>query len=79
MKWGELQGSEQRIVKGIEVVSAELPRKEQRCLTVTERGLGKRTKIEEYRVQGRGGKGVISIQVIEKAEGGWPHTGARRG
>jgi len=30
-------------------------------LTVTERGFGKRTEIDEYRVQSRGGVGVINI------------------
>ncbi|OGT30726.1 MAG: DNA gyrase subunit A [Gammaproteobacteria bacterium RIFCSPHIGHO2_12_FULL_35_23] len=35
-------------------------------LTTTENGYGKRTGIEEYRVTGRGGQGVISIQVSER-------------
>jgi DNA gyrase subunit A len=35
-------------------------------LTATEYGYGKRTEIEEYRVTGRGGQGVISIQVNER-------------
>ena len=35
-------------------------------LTATEFGYGKRTDVEEYRVTGRGGKGVISIQVSER-------------
>ena len=35
-------------------------------LTVTERGYGKRTQVEEYRVQSRSGKGVISVKVTEK-------------
>lgn len=35
-------------------------------LTATENGYGKRTEIEEYRVSGRGGQGVISIQVTER-------------
>lgn len=34
--------------------------------TVCENGYGKRTKLEEYRVQGRGGKGVIDIQANER-------------
>ena len=32
-----------------------------RLLTVTENGYGKRTPLERYRVQGRGGKGLIDI------------------
>jgi DNA gyrase subunit A len=35
-------------------------------LTATEFGYGKRTSIEEYRITGRGGQGVISIQVTER-------------
>jgi DNA gyrase subunit A len=35
-------------------------------LTVTERGYGKRTEIEEYRVQARGGVGVINIATSER-------------
>ncbi len=35
-------------------------------LTVTERGYGKRTSVEEYRTQSRAGKGVISVKVTEK-------------
>ncbi|MFA6303141.1 MAG: DNA gyrase subunit A [Legionella sp.] len=35
-------------------------------LTATENGYGKRTEVEEYRVSGRGGQGVISIQVTER-------------
>lgn len=35
-------------------------------LTATEAGYGKRTALEEYRLSGRGGQGVISIQVNER-------------
>lgn len=35
-------------------------------LTVTEKGFGKRTPIEEYRIQGRGGSGVITMRITEK-------------
>ncbi|HWQ94480.1 MAG TPA: DNA gyrase subunit A [Gammaproteobacteria bacterium] len=35
-------------------------------LTATENGYGKRTPIEEYPLQGRGGQGVISIQTSER-------------
>jgi DNA gyrase subunit A len=34
--------------------------------TVTENGYGKRTQVSEYRVQSRGGKGVINIKTTEK-------------
>ncbi|NQZ54091.1 MAG: DNA gyrase subunit A [Piscirickettsiaceae bacterium] len=35
-------------------------------LTATEFGFGKRTNLEQYRVQGRGGSGIISIQTSER-------------
>ncbi|MBD3398034.1 DNA gyrase subunit A [Candidatus Micrarchaeota archaeon] len=31
-------------------------------LTITENGYGKRTRLEEYRLQGRGGQGIINIK-----------------
>jgi DNA gyrase subunit A len=34
--------------------------------TVTEKGYGKRTWVNEYRVQSRGGRGVINIKTTEK-------------
>ncbi len=35
-------------------------------LTVTEGGYGKRTRVGEYRIQGRGGKGIISVKTNER-------------
>ena len=35
-------------------------------LSVTVNGYGKRTEIEEYRIQGRGGFGIINIQTSER-------------
>jgi DNA gyrase subunit A len=35
-------------------------------LTVTKKGYGKRTPLEFYRIQGRGGSGIINIQVTKK-------------
>lgn len=35
-------------------------------LTITEGGYGKRTTVDEYRVQGRGGKGIISVKTTER-------------
>lgn len=35
-------------------------------LTVTDKGQGKRTNISEYRVQTRGGKGIINLKVTNK-------------
>jgi DNA gyrase subunit A len=55
-------------VKGIEldegdvVVSLSVVSKEGSVLTVTDNGYGKRTAIDEYRLQSRGGKGLINIK-----------------
>ncbi|MGH7541858.1 MAG: DNA gyrase subunit A, partial [Gemmatimonadota bacterium] len=35
-------------------------------LTVTDRGMGKRSEIEDYRVQRRGGKGLINLKITER-------------
>ncbi|MDX9708117.1 MAG: DNA gyrase subunit A [Trichloromonas sp.] len=35
-------------------------------VTVTENGYGKRTDLDEYRVQSRGGKGIITIKTTER-------------
>ena len=55
-----------RLRKGDEVVAAEVAEEKTAILTVAENGFGKRTKIEDYPLQGRGGKGVISIKLTEK-------------
>src|SRR5579884_1051607 len=53
-----------RLEEGDEVISAEVlsPNAEATIMTVTERGYGKRTELSEYRTQGRGGHGIITIQ-----------------
>lgn len=48
------------------VISLVVAKPEGTILTATEFGYGKRTNVEEYRVTGRGGQGVISIQVTER-------------
>jgi DNA gyrase subunit A len=35
-------------------------------LTITEGGYGKRTPVADYRIQGRGGKGIISVKTTER-------------
>jgi len=35
-------------------------------LTVTENGYGKRTLVDEYRLTGRGGKGIINVKTTER-------------
>ena len=48
------------------VVAMEVVRPGGALLTVTERGYGKRTEIEEYRVQSRGGVGIINIATSDR-------------
>ncbi|MFA5026280.1 MAG: DNA gyrase subunit A [Candidatus Methylomirabilota bacterium] len=48
------------------VVAAEVVRPGLAILTVSERGYGKRTALNEYRLQGRGGKGIQNLRVTEK-------------
>jgi DNA gyrase subunit A len=48
--------------EGDEVVGMEVLRPGGTILTVTENGYGKRTEVQEYRLQGRGGSGIINIQ-----------------
>ena len=46
--------------------SAELESPETTLLTVSESGFGKRTAIEEYRLQSRGGLGIINLKVSDR-------------
>jgi DNA gyrase subunit A len=54
--------------EGDEVIGMETitPDSTTAILTVTEGGYGKRTPVGEYRVQGRGGKGIISVKTTER-------------
>jgi DNA gyrase subunit A len=55
-------------VRGIDVeerdavIAADVVQEGVTILTVTERGFGKRTPLDEYRLQGRAGKGIIDIK-----------------
>ena len=52
-----------RLDEGDKVVSLEvIENPEAQILTVTEMGYGKRTLVSEYRITGRGGKGIITIK-----------------
>ncbi len=51
------------VVIGMVTITSE---SQSSILTVTERGYGKRTQVEEYRTQARAGKGVISVKVTDK-------------
>jgi DNA gyrase subunit A len=56
-------------VRAIRLVDDEVigvTRANDTLLTITENGYGKRTKVEEYRLINRGGKGVINIKTSER-------------
>ncbi|MBW1997066.1 MAG: DNA gyrase subunit A [Deltaproteobacteria bacterium] len=55
-----------RLEPGDEVVGMDVIDETSTILTVTENGYGKRTRIEDYRRQARGGKGVLTIRITEK-------------
>jgi DNA gyrase subunit A len=55
-----------RLAQGDQIVGMEVLSHGQTLFTVTEHGYGKRTSIDEYPVQKRGGKGVIAIKTTER-------------
>ena len=48
------------------VVSVSAVQGDEQMLSVTEKGFGKQTRLSEYRVQSRGGVGVINVKVTER-------------
>ena len=55
-----------RLADGDYLVGMEVLTNGKTLMTVTENGYGKRTSIDEYPVQKRGGKGVITIKTTER-------------
>ncbi len=55
-----------RIAKDDEVVGMEVLSDSNFILTVSEKGFGKRSPISEYRLQSRGGKGIINLKTTPK-------------
>ncbi len=55
-----------RIDPDSRIVGMEVLGLEATLLTITENGFGKRSNVEEYRVQKRGGKGVFSIKTSKR-------------
>ncbi|NLF44562.1 MAG: DNA gyrase subunit A, partial [Syntrophomonadaceae bacterium] len=55
-----------RLNKGQHVVGIDKERPDAHIVLVTEKGYGKRTLPEEFKVQNRGGKGVKTIAITEK-------------
>ena len=58
-----LEGEEDCVVGVVTVDGAD---EEKTLLVVSEKGYGKRSEIDEYRITGRGGKGVKAMQVTDK-------------
>ncbi|MCI0525842.1 MAG: DNA gyrase subunit A, partial [Nitrospira sp.] len=56
------------LYEGDEVITMEIvdQRAEATLLTVTQKGYGKRTVQEEYRTQGRGGKGILTVRITPR-------------
>jgi DNA gyrase subunit A len=52
--------------EGDEVVAMEVVREGGTVLTVAQNGYGKRTGLDEYRLQSRGGVGIINIQTSDR-------------
>jgi len=52
--------------KNDRVIAMEIVRPEAIALSITEQGFGKKTKFKEYRIQSRGGKGIINVKVTPK-------------
>lgn len=58
-----MQFEEEDRLIGMEVVSDATSAT---LVTITENGYGKRTNLDEYRLQGRGGKGIITIKTSDR-------------
>ncbi|HYU08681.1 MAG TPA: DNA gyrase C-terminal beta-propeller domain-containing protein, partial [Gemmatimonadales bacterium] len=48
------------------VIDMVVVRRKSTLLTVTEKGMGKRSELDEYRVQHRGGRGIITLKRSDK-------------
>ena len=48
------------------IVSADVVREDATLLVVGDKGFGKRTPLSDYRVQGRGGSGILTMNCTEK-------------
>ena len=53
-------------IVGAAIINSEIDDDEIKILTITEEGYGKRTKLSEYRLTSRGGKGIINAKLNEK-------------
>nr|CBH36896.1 DNA gyrase subunit A [uncultured archaeon] len=53
-------------IASVEALDVGVSKEKSRAVTITEKGYGKRTKLDAYRETHRGGKGVISIKTGER-------------
>jgi DNA gyrase subunit A len=67
-KQAEVAAEKAKAKAGVEATATDetLPIKGSLILSVTENGYGKRTPADEYRLQGRGGSGVINVKTTER-------------
>ncbi len=66
----EKEADDEEKVKAIQLSQkryAEMGAAEEFILTLTERGYGKRTSSYEYRITGRGGKGIVAMKISKKS------------
>ena len=54
------------LAEGDEVISVAKIEEGKKVLAITQNGYGKRTEIEEFRCQTRGGKGILAMRLTEK-------------
>jgi DNA gyrase subunit A len=54
------------LAKKDEVIAADIVNPDSTALSITDLGFGKKTKFKEYRIQSRGGKGIINVKVTPK-------------
>jgi DNA gyrase subunit A len=60
----KLKGSD--LLMSMDIISTDRNSKQLQVLIVTENGLGKKTDLSFYKVQGRGGSGIKTLKVTEK-------------
>jgi DNA gyrase subunit A len=67
-KKAEAEAEKAKAKAGVEATATDetIPVKGSLILSVTENGFGKRTPADEYRLQGRGGSGVINVKTTER-------------
>ena len=53
-------------IVGAAIINSKMDNDQIRILTITEEGYGKRTKLLEYRLTSRGGKGIINAKLNDK-------------